>query len=340
MYVEWLRVRNVARVLAIVLGVFILITLVLRIYLNGQLNVESHYTGMFDLRSSATTTDSVLPDGTKRKTIVVPARGEKITIDNLGYLGYHMVDTEPAVRSKLESIPTMGSMHIAESIDGNVKTTTIDTDGPTPFLYFMIVAVFMGFVIATLLSTPFARENDGHLEFSLTKPISRTTFALGVIGVDLAGIVLCSLMTVVALVICQAMFELPRFDFSGINANAIVVGFIFPFAWYAMVNAATASLSRGYGAIQGFAWPAAMLVTGFAFIPWGNSPLGQAVHGIFWVVSRIDPLTYMNFAIRVGPDNPSQFILSGNVAIDLSLVLLLFAVYSVLAVLQWRRVEA
>ncbi len=338
MYVEWLRVRNVTRVLAIVLGVFILITLVLRISVNGQLNVDARYNHMFVLGSHATVTDSVLPDGTKRKTIVDAAHHRTVTIDNLGYRGYHIVLTEPVSHGGVDHVPPVGSMHVTESIAGNVKTTTVDTNGPTPFLYYMLIADAMAFVIATLLATPFARENDGHLEFALTKPVSRTTLALGIIGVDLAGIVLCSFMTVVAAILCQAMFELPQFDFSGINMNAIVMGFIFPFAWYAMVNAATASLSRGYGAIQGFAWPVAILVTVFALMPWGNSVLGEAVHGIFWVVSRIDPLSYLS---TVKPDQATgQLVAAPEFGIRALSELLLFAVYSVLAVLQWRRVEA
>lgn len=338
-FVEWLRVRNVARVLAIVLGVLILVALVLRISFNSQISMDNHFISGLSTNPGTTITDSVLPDGTKRKTIVSPSENSVVTIDNLGYAGYRIVITEPEKGHKVERIPPIVSMHVNESTDGKTRTTVIDTNGTTPFIYYMVIADLMAFLIATLLAAPFARENDGHLEFALTKPVSRTSYAVGVIAVDLAGIVLCSFMTVVAVLICQAMFEIPHPDFSGINSQAIVMGFAFPFAFYAMLVAATASLSRGYGAILGFAWPVAILVVLFGIvIPWGNSLLGQTVHNIFWVISRIDPLSYLS-SVRADHET-GQFVAAADFTGRLLMEILLFVVYSVLAVLQWRRVEA
>jgi len=341
-FVEWLRVRNIARVLAIVLGIVILIALVLRISFNGDLNLDQKFVKQLSLDSGTTATQSVLADGTKRTTIVDPKERETVTIDNLGYGGYHIVITDPARDRKVEHIPHILSVSVTHSTDGNTETTTIDSNSSTPFIYYMIVADLMAFVIATLLATPFARESDGHLEFALTKPVSRTSYALSIVGVDLAGIVLCSFMTVFALLLCQLMFEIPHLDFSGINSQAIVMGFVFPFAWYAMINAATASLSRGYGAIQGFAWPVAILVVLFGMvIPWGDSLLGVAVHNIFWVLSRINPLAYVDFSLTA--DHATGQIVprdAAGFAVRISIELLLFVVYSVLAVIQWRRVEA
>jgi len=343
-YVEWLRVRNIARVLAIVLGVGILISLVLRISFNSQLSMDTSFINSLTSDPGSKVTDTVLPSGLHRKTITNPGKNEIITIDDTGDGGRHIVVTEPAkshAQSDLENA-TIASVHFHRSLstDGNTITTTVDTDGPTPFIYYMMVADLMAFVIATLLATPFARENDGHLEFALTRPLSRTANALGVIGVDLAGIVLCSAMTVLAVIVCQAMFEVPRFDFSGINTNAILMGFAFPFAWYAMVNAATASLSRGYGAIQGFAWPVAILVVVFGtVVTWGDSLVGAAVHNIFWVIARIDPLTYASFNLHIDKVT-GALTTDPGFSLRFGIELLLFAVYSVLAVIQWRRVEA
>jgi hypothetical protein len=338
-FVEWLRVRNVARVLAIVLGVLILVALVLRISFNNEISMDNSFIARLSTHPGVTITDTVLPDGTNRKTIVDRSEHSVVTVDKLGYGGYHIVVREPDHGSKVEHIPPIVSMHVNESTDGKIRTTTIETNGTTPFIYYMAIADMMAFVIATLLAAPFARENDGHLEFALTKPVSRTSYALGVMGVDLAGIVICSFMTVLAVLICQAMFEIPHPDFSGVNSESIVMGFAFPFAFYAMLVAATASLSRGYGAILGFAWPVAILVVLFGVvIPWGDSLIGQSVHNIFWVISRIDPLSYIS---SVRPDHATgQFVADSDFAARLSMEILLFVVYSVLAVVQWRRVEA
>ncbi|MDP9110577.1 MAG: hypothetical protein M3M96_02960, partial [Candidatus Eremiobacteraeota bacterium] len=146
---------------------------------------------------------------------------------------------------------------------------------------------------------------------------------------------------IIAFIICQAMFEVPHFDFSGVNVQAIVIGIILPLTWYAMLTAATTSLKRGYGTIVGFAWPIAILVLVFAIIPWGDSLLGHAVHNIFWVVSRIDPLTYVSFSAHpeTMTDGPPSLV-APNFGPRLAVESMLLLIYVTLSLYQWRRVEA
>ena len=88
-------------------------------------------------------------------------------------------------------------------------------------------------------------------------------------------------MTIVAAVICQSMFEFPHFDFSNVIDPLTAVLFLAPVAWYAALNAATASLKRGYGAVLGFAWPVALVVIALAHIPLSDTPVGNVFHTIF-----------------------------------------------------------
>ena len=53
-YVEWLRVRNTLRVLAIVLGAFILIVLVLRISFNQYITEDNAFIKHIKLEPGAT----------------------------------------------------------------------------------------------------------------------------------------------------------------------------------------------------------------------------------------------------------------------------------------------
>jgi hypothetical protein len=127
-------------------------------------------------------------------------------------------------------------------------------------------------------------ENDGHLEIAFLKPVSRTNYALGAITrVDCVGIVLAGAMTVVAAIICQTMFEVPHFDFSrhqcSRDSRAAIV---LPLSWYAFLNASTASLKRGAGAVVGLAWPAAIVSEALVHLDLGNTLAGQAFHTIFW----------------------------------------------------------
>lgn len=340
-YVEWLRVRNCLRVLAIILGVAILLILVVRISFNREISSDEAFISHVKMQPGTTVAHSVLPDGTKRTTINDPTDRTTVVIDNLGNAGRHVVITEPSSKKNNEALSraTIGSVHINEEHHGDMVTTTIDTNGTVPFVYYMAFADVVAFIVATLLAAPFAREGDGHLEYALTKPVSREAYALGAISVDLGGVVAASIMTIVALIICQLMFEIPSFDFSGVNLNAILMGVVAPFAWYAFLAACTASLKRGYGAILGFAWPVATLVAVFAIIPWGNSILGELTHNIFWVVSRIDPLSYVSMNIT---ENNATGELTGpaHFGMRLAIQFALFIIYSALAVYQWRRVEA
>ncbi len=342
-YVELLRVRNVLRVLAIVLGALIVISLVLRIYFNRYVTDDMAFIQHVQMAPGAKVTHTTLPDGTPRTIIDDPHDQTHVTIDNLGYGGRHIVITEPRKKSHEDNV-TIGSIQVFESANGKNSTTVIDTNGATPFMFYMAIVDVMAFIIATVLGATFARENDGHLEFALTKPASRERFAFGVMGVDVGGIIVGSVMTVVALLICQSMFEIPHFDFTGINAQAIAVGLIVPLTWYAMLNAATASLRRGYGAILGFAWPVAILVTVFGIISWGDSLLGKAVHGFFWLLSRIDPLTYLAFPAQTDAHNGTAVTTVGATAASfgmrISIECLLLIIFVALALYQWRRVEA
>lgn len=339
-YVEWLRVRNVLRVVAIVLGVLILVALVLRISFNSALQSDEAFIKHVQMQPGTTISKSVLPDGTKRTTIHDPKEDTTVTIDNHGFAGRHIVIDEPQSRhSSHNDNVTIGSIRVLETQRADRKITSIDTDSSTPFIYYMALADLVAFLIATLLAAPFARENDGHLEIALLKPVSREAFAINMMLVDFGGIIAASLMTVVAFVICQSMFEIPQFDFRGVSTQAIIMGIAGPLAWYAFLAAITTSMKRGYGAVLGFAWPVCILVTVFGLISWGDSLLGQAVHNIFWLISRVDPLSYISLSINENRAT-GELVGPANFGIRLAIEFALFIIYTALAVVQWKRVEA
>ena len=339
-FVEWLRVRNCLKVLAIVLGVFLAIALILRVGLNKEIDQEGQ---LFARYSSPGTvvTNSVLPDGAKRTTMVDAARHTTVTIDKYWDGDLHVVVDAPANSSDDVDFKSaeIGSMHANSDIHGNVRVTTIDTNGTIEFYYFVLIGSVVALIIATCVAAPFSRERDGHLEIALTRPVSRVNYALGAIGADLACILLSNVMTIVALTLALAIFEIPHFAFNPMTGYVLMSALLLPFAWYAMICAATASLSRGYGAVLGFAWPATLVIVFLAVGPLGNTVLASVVHDIFWVISRFSPLAYgQNFGVRFS-DN-GTVALRPDYWIDNLMLLVLFIVYSALAVFQWRRAEA
>jgi hypothetical protein len=337
-YVEWLRVRNCLRVLAIVLAVCIAIVFILRVTTLRWDNIGKQI-NTWETDPGSRVTQTVLPDGTHRTLIDDPRKQTHVVIDDHGYNGKHIVITEPAKMSHTmhNDQVIVGSIEVHESRNRKTTTTVIDTNGTAPFIYYMSIADIVALVMATCLGAPFARENDGHLEIALTKPVSRTRYALGAIGVDIVGILAASLMAILTIFICQLMFELPRVDVAGLNAEAIAMGIIFPITWYAMLCAATSSMRRGYGIVLGLAWPAAILVTVFGAISWGRSLLGQIAHTVFYLLSRIDPFTYITVP---GTASITLSRILPDFGVRATILIALFLVYAAVAIVQWRRVEA
>jgi len=334
-YVEWLRVRNCFRIVAIILAILVVLAVILRISLARHLSIDS-WVAQMTTDPTTKVTHSILVDGTKRTVVDDVAERTRVVIDDRGSAGKHIVITEPSSHSHNESYSHVGNIISSRTYDG-VKTTVIDTNGSVPLLYYMAFADIVGLIVATILAAPFAREIDGHLEIALTKPCPRERFALGTMGADAVGILASSLLTILALYLCQLLFEGWRLDFSGENARGIIMGAALPLAWYALLCAATTWLPRSYGAVLGFAWPVAIVIGGLTQLEPSNT-VAVIVRDAAWVLSRFDPLTYVKLG---GMSSPTNDVYDGmSFGLRLSIELLLLVVYGALAVWQWRRVEA
>jgi hypothetical protein len=302
-YVEWLRIRNVLKVTAIVLTVFFLIAAIVRVSLNkeifdredrhgavGQSSVIAHDPG-------TKIVTKVLPNGTKRIFIDDPAKQTHIVVDQNG--------DGRAVTS------------------GGMSVTTSEVTGM--FLF----GVFVALVVATVLAAPFAHENNGHLNITWTKPIARERLALAIMGVDVVGILAAFALGVVTAIASGLLFGRVNFATTSQIWEILAGSLAITFAWYALLNAVTASLRRGYGIVLGLAWPVALLVT----VLGTNEKLrettfGAILHAIFWPISRLDPIAYAN-----GPGDelaPGAFVAA----------IVMILAYGALAIVQWRRVEA
>jgi len=337
-YVEWLRIRNMLKIVAIILAILVVLGVVLRISVARYMSPEAWVSHM-SLDPGTKVSNSTLPDGTKRTVIDDPSEQSHVVIDDFGYKGKHIVITEPTSRAHKthNDLSQVGSISVTENHRGDMTTVTIDTNGAVPMIYYMALADVVALIVATILAAPLAREIDGHLEIALTRPCSRLRYALGVIGVDAVGILAASVMTVVAFYLCQLLFESARLDFSGVNTRAIAMGVALPLAWYAMLCAATTWLRGAYGAVLGFAWPVAILVGGLTLIKPTNT-VALFVHDIAWFLSRFDPLSYVSFASPMGDGTVAYS--GGDFGMRISMQLLFFVVYGAIAVWQWQRVEA
>lgn len=333
-YVEWLRVRNAARTLAIVLGVMLALGLMGRIWValalhNGVVIVD-------DIKKDpgVTTTHSMYR-GHNRTTIVDPHKDATVTIDDRPDGGKLITVVEPKRDKQNDTVNEgFGSVTVSSTEGPIMRTTMIDTDAKTPFNILLIGAYVAGLVMATVFGAALARENNGHLEFAMLRPVPRERFALGVIFADLCGILICEALAVVALIVGQFFFEIPHYDFTGVTPVFVAAIVLIPLSWYAMLNAASASLKRGAGAILGFAWPVAAVVVELGQVKLGDSAISQTIHAIFHTLAYIIPLNYASLNMH---DNGTAITNVGNNIIAATLLLL---IYGALTIVQWRRVEA
>jgi hypothetical protein len=340
-YVEWLRVRGCLRWTGFVLLGLFLVTAIVRVAVFGIQHDVLGWASRLQHDPDSKVTDTTLADGTHRITVDNPREKIHMVIDDRGTQGKHIeiLDRSGSKLHEHGSVTT-GSIVIHDLPNGGGRETIVDTNEQTAFLNFVVCGAVVALIVATILGAPFARENDGHLEISLTKPVSRDRLSLQIIGVDVAALAVAFSAGIIFALAVTAIFAFPRITFDGHDAFALASGIAAPIAWYAMLTAATASMKRGYGAILGFAWPVAAIVVGLSLVqPEGNALL-RVVQGVAWALSLIDPIAYMHFGRHEAVTVDGQSVLNYSDWHQLLMLAVLSAFYGALAVVQWRRVEA
>jgi len=335
-YVEWLRIRNTLRIYAIVLGVLIVLALIVRISVNGQLSNGQFIVDKVSREPGTVISHSVV-NGLSRTTIYNAHDRTTITVDDQTDGGKLIHIVEPGTKASTET-HRLGSFQVTESSSGTsgMRSITFNTDAAANFVIFIAMASFAALIFATIWGCSFACEH-GHLEYALLKPVTRTRYALGIVGVDIVGMAIAGAMTIVAAIICQSMFEIPHFDFSHVIEPITALCIVLPIAWYALLNAATTSMRRGYGAVIGFAWPIAFMLIGLSHASFGDFPVSHVFHSIFVAASRLIPLTYLP---SVGDNGTPTSDVPLADTTKLAIVTGLMLIYGALALVQWRRVEA
>jgi hypothetical protein len=323
LYTEWLRVRGTLKWIGIVLGILLLFCVIARVA-TVRYDVAGFVNGIRNAPGSKTTV-TTLADGTKRTIIVNDREQTTVTMDDRGYDGQRIDIVQPKRHHGDSENMLVGSISVETKTDGNTEERVVETNNPTFFGDFAIIGLVVALIAATILGAAFAKESDGHLEIALTKPIGRTSLALQTMLVDCAGVAAAFVMGVVFGFIFHAIFQSLKIRVTWQDAASIAVALLASFAWYAMLNALTASMKRAYGVVVGLAWPIAGVVLALAGLPPGND-VRDILRTIFHYVSFLDPLNYLNLVVVT----TNQLILLAVLAL----------VYGTLAAVQWRRVEA
>ncbi len=198
-----------------------------------------------------------------------------------------------------------------------------------------VVWAFAGLVtciFASIISGSLAFENDGHLALAWTKPVSKTVHALVKIGLDVAGIGVCFLMSCVAVYIYFAAIGVAHALAPTSYTMPLLERFLLaPLAFYGLVQALTCGLARQAGMVVGMTWVACMTLIGLQ-----ASGLPQPFHSVVDFISYANPMVYIAFDVNDKGDVITAFGLGAS-ALALTLIA---GLGSALAIYRWQRVEA
>ena len=335
-YVEWLRVRGALKWIAIVLAAFFVLTAICRVWAFGFGGDAIAHIARMEADPSSHVTVSTAPDGARRTVIEDTRERVHVVIDDYGWGRKHIEILDRSSRDHSKETVVAGNVRVRTLPSGGGSLVVIDSNG-IPFTALAIVGVIVALVFATVVGSPFARENDGHLEIAMTKPIGRTALGLTTIAMDAAGIVAAFALGVASRSCASRCSNFRALPTIRATSSRCCLGIVAPLSWYALLNAATASMKRGYGAVVGFAWPVALLIFGLSRIrPDGNAML-MIVSGVFKWLAFLDPVSYMHLSSGADAGGTA---LTLPIQINVLILALLAAVYCSLAVVQWRRIES
>jgi hypothetical protein len=202
-----------------------------------------------------------------------------------------------------------------------------------PASILLALAGFVAAIFATVLGTCLAAENCGHLEIAWTRPASRTAYAAGLMLVDGAGILAMfafTLLVSIALVYASGWQHSLDMD---PNAGTVLARFLlYPFAWFGLIAALTASVRGRAGGIAGFSW-----LGGGLLIVLLTIDLPPSIHAVVQALNYLNPMLYGSFssgaeAARHVMQTGSLFAVGGLAGITILGI--------IAALAQWRRLEA
>ncbi len=339
-YVEFLRVFRALRICAIVLAAVFLVAAAARVSLSPML----HQQFMRSFSPTAVRAVHRQPDGSVITTIDDHKKGVRVVQRTLGPMWDMTIYESPGharrsghnvhVRAGRSHAHSGGLLAMDETTLANgVHVYHMHNDRRYPLQMLVLIAGFVAALFATLVGCSLSRENNGHLELVWTKPSSRDAAALAMFGVDIAGILASFVLCALLVHLCIALFVgWPVVTFTGGHSLELLRALLFPIAWYALLQGATASMRRSGGMVCGLMWVGALVIPSLIAIP--NDLLRAALK----TLDTLNPLAYFGHFDLPGIGSPTLLpaTLGANV-LALSAIIILSVAASLL---QWRRLEA
>lgn len=229
----------------------------------------------------------------------------------------------------------------AASTDANhAPTVGVQINGDSdkaPVEVLFAIAGFIAAIFATVVGCALASDNCGHLEVAWTRPASRAAYALQTAFVDWVGILT---MFAFVLLLCGIIVAIegwwPHLHIEPASMAIATRMFVFPFAWYGLVAALTASMRGGAGLVCGLSWPVASVAIVLEKLQHPHSIFA----GILAVINTINPLLYTSFNDTESSAGSAVHALVGGQTVAVAALACIAVGGVAVSLLQWRRLEA
>lgn len=210
---------------------------------------------------------------------------------------------------------------------------------PMAFVIVAWVATLVTAIVASFLGSSLATENCRHLELAWTKPISRSTRALGVFTIDIVALVAIFGMTFAAAYLAASFLDghIIRVAFDQSMLPKMARFLLFPLAWFGLSQGLTAGLhGKTAGMTIGLTWPIAEGLSVLA-----AAPFAAPLHNALAVVNIVNPISYFPFwTFDESVHHGLRPVFGFGLTIDVLALAAIAIIGLVIATFSWRRLEA
>jgi hypothetical protein len=228
---------------------------------------------------------------------------------------------------------------LSQGFPGHPPHPGPDDGIPMPALF--ALAGFIAAIVASIFARALSEENEGHLPVVWTLPVSRSTSAIRTFAVGAVGILGAFAIALVALMTSIATFQMRSFVYVPEGSALQLVRYIaFPFAFYGLLTALSASFGKIGRALTGWGWVGAFLLGALS-----AGELPQPWTAIFRALDLINPMHYADYSTHSGSDTINVMGMPGemthlSIGTDIAALSVLALAGLAAGIWQWNRVEA
>lgn len=204
----------------------------------------------------------------------------------MAYVEFLRVRTSLAWHVGILAVITVIALYFGQYNNINVNGATQALAGMTVQIGELApIGMFFAAIFASSQGASLNRENATR-DLSWTKPLSRTLLALQYIALDVSGILIVFVLTMLAVTLVLLRLHMAPAG-NSTTGPLLVLGAGAGVMWYALIQVLTFWFPSGARAISGILWPVALLLLGLSKI---DGPFGAIVRAI----DVINPLAYMD----------------------------------------------